>query len=944
MAKRPKAEELAAELVDGVRRISQDVVEHFLTHMPDAYFSDTDPSVQASHVGAILGARVSGQPVTLTLSSPDKKTWTFIDEGSHPGQLASFVARLPTDRVLRSAKIHTAADGSFVLDVFEFGEEDETHPQPEKAINRLLTQAPSEVDEAGYRAHLARCARSYLESVSGERAYSHFSDLSALSTTARCTEAPYGLTRITVTTASRNPGGLFQRIVTYAGHIDLNIRRAYLDRFGERDGGTACAITLIVDDAEKATSIERDLERLEWLDEAVLELFYEVGEFSLQEAELLVALAHLIHPALARLDSHGFARSRLYRLAVRNAELCKRILRLFCQRFGERLNDRGFERERRQIAAAIRDAIDDKYQLGLFSLLLEAVSTVLRTNFFVPHRLALSFRFDPALLESDERSEVPYGAFFVHGRSFDAFHVRFRDIARGGVRVVLPRSLEQYGAEADGIYDEAYDLAFAQQLKNKDIPEGGSKAVVLVRPGTSGDTSFRAFADSLLDLLCEPALVDRWGAPEVVYLGPDENVSPELIDWLVERARHRNYPMASAFISSKPDTGVNHKEYGVTSEGVTVFLEEALNFVGIDPRAQPFTVKLTGGPDGDVAGNEIKILQREYGDNARIVLVSDGSGFASDPNGLNGGELVRLVSSSLPIARFDRSKLSPEGELVPLDAPDGVRRRNLAHNHVVADAFVPAGGRPETIHRYNWQSFLVDGEPSARVIVEGANLFITPDARSELSRAGVLVVKDSSANKTGVICSSYEIIASMLLSPEEFLRIKERFVQEVLARLRDLARREARLLFREKAANPGVDLPTLSVQISHRVIAIADSLENVLGTLAEADRSLVSGLVDEHIPATLLEVARDRLSDRIPASYCNSIISSSLASRIVYQEGLSYLPEDDPERLAEVALNYLRMEREMSALIESVRGSGLEASNRIIELLRAGGPRDALSR
>lgn len=34
--------------------------------------------------------------------------------------------------------------------------------------------------------------------------------------------------------------------------------------------------------------------------------------------------------------------------------------------------------------------------------------------------------------------------------------------------------------EAGRQFDECYGLAYAQQLKNKDIPEGGSKAVVLV--------------------------------------------------------------------------------------------------------------------------------------------------------------------------------------------------------------------------------------------------------------------------------------------------------------------------------------------------------------------------------------------------------------------------------------------------------------------------------
>ena len=51
--------------------------------------------------------------------------------------------------------------------------------------------------------------------------------------------------------------------------------------------------------------------------------------------------------------------------------------------------------------------------------------------------------------------------------------------------------------------------------------------------------------------------------------------------------------------------------YGVTSEGVTVFLETALTTaLGIDPRKQPFSVKITGGTDGDVAGNEVAISFR----------------------------------------------------------------------------------------------------------------------------------------------------------------------------------------------------------------------------------------------------------------------------------------------------------------------------------------------
>ncbi len=67
-------------------------------------------------------------------------------------------------------------------------------------------------------------------------------------------------------------------------------------------------------------------------------------------------------------------------------------------------------------------------------------------------------------------------------RHFNGYHVRFTDIARGGLRVVLPATAEAYTVESGRHFMECFNLAWAQQLKNKDIPEGGSKAVCLVTP------------------------------------------------------------------------------------------------------------------------------------------------------------------------------------------------------------------------------------------------------------------------------------------------------------------------------------------------------------------------------------------------------------------------------------------------------------------------------
>ena len=138
---------------------------------------------------------------------------------------------------------------------------------------------------------------------------------------------------------------------------------------------------------------------------------------------------------------------------------------------------------------------------------------------------------------------------------------------------------------------------------------------------------------------------------------------------MIARAHKRGYPIPNAFMSSKPDAGINHKVYGVTSEGVAVFADVALHAAGFTPREpnSPFTVKITGGPDGDVAGNIINILNREYGENVVIVAIADGTGCAEDPAGLPMAELLRLATSLSLAYLLSRASylVPPASYLVP---------------------------------------------------------------------------------------------------------------------------------------------------------------------------------------------------------------------------------------------------------------------------------------
>merc|ERR1719461_2739833 len=357
-------------------------------------------------------------------------------------------------------------------------------------------------------------------------------------------------------------------------------------------------------------------------------------------------------------------------------------------------------------------------------------------------------------------------------------------------------------------------------------------------------TSVKSFTNALLDLTQSSedrsqCMVDYLGYPELIYLGPDEQIVPEDINWIIGQAAKRGYPIPAAFMSSKPAAGINHKQYGVTSEGVLVFLDVALREQGIKPDQQPFTVKITGGPDGDVAGNLMRILFRDYGTNARIVGVADGSGCAEDPEGLPQAELMRLFHAGLPIGDIDPSKLGPKGKLYGLDSEEGIRKRNSMHNRVKADVFVPAGGRPNTIHAGNWEQFLdpETGVPSSPLIVDGANIYITPEARQSLHEHGqVRIVKDSSANKCGVITSSFEICASMLLEEQEFLAIKTELVRDVLQRLRELAHLEAELLFREYRNYSG-SLPHFSERISKSINRAYGAIRKKLAGMTRGDET-----------------------------------------------------------------------------------------------------------
>lgn len=322
-----------------------------------------------------------------------------------------------------------------------------------------------------------------------------------------------------------------------------------------------------------------ELKRAKWLDPATHELDFDRFPFlGVTRAEIITGLCAALHPVLAKVNALAFSNTSIYERVLTNPRFighAAAIADLFLDRFrpGHPLSDPDFQDRCATITQAVDSDVEDTMASTVLLKMIDMVQHTLKTNVYMPDRYALSLRLDPACMvaanEKDEqRRELPYGILFVHGRRFNGFHVRFRDIARGGMRLVTPASAEQYALESARHYDECYGLAFAQQLKNKDIPEGGSKAVNLINTqGLSEKGKFfvmrksvKAMTDAILDLIVETEytkkhMVDYWGKKEVLYLGPDEQVIPEDIEWIVKRAAERGYDTPAAFMSSKPRAG-----------------------------------------------------------------------------------------------------------------------------------------------------------------------------------------------------------------------------------------------------------------------------------------------------------------------------------------------------------------------------------------------------
>jgi NAD-specific glutamate dehydrogenase len=123
---------------------------------------------------------------------------------------------------------------------------------------------------------------------------------------------------------------------------------------------------------------------------------------------------------------------RIYAIVKKNLKLCEDLYIDFSRRMRGAWPGYVYP-DIHQAIKSVSDPLEQEI-LNTFHMFNESI---LKTNFYKTPKSAICFSFDPEkILKRHKVPEIPFGIFMIFGRDFTGFHIRFRDISRGGVRLI----------------------------------------------------------------------------------------------------------------------------------------------------------------------------------------------------------------------------------------------------------------------------------------------------------------------------------------------------------------------------------------------------------------------------------------------------------------------------------------------------------------------------
>ncbi len=294
---------------------------------------------------------------------------------------------------------------------------------------------------------------------------------------------------------------------------------------------------------------------------------------------------------------------------------------------------------------------------------------------------------------------------------------------------------------------ECSRLARAMTLKNAaaGLPHGGGKAVLYGDPKMPIDDKERLIR----------ALANALRYTEDYIFAPDMGTDEVCMAWVKDE-------IGRVVALPREIGGIPLDEIGATGWGLSHATEVALEYCNFELAGARIVVQGFGA----VGKNAARFLTNQ---GAVLVAASDSRGTIHSANGLDVARLIEIKESGGALADYSGAEKLDRDAVVDIDC----------------DIWIPAA-RPDVLHEGNVDRL------KAKLVVEGANIPITPGAEKLLAEKGILCIPDFIANAGGVICAAIEFHGAgegaAMQSIEEKLRRNTRLVLEDAARRKILPR------------------------------------------------------------------------------------------------------------------------------------------------------------
>jgi len=306
-------------------------------------------------------------------------------------------------------------------------------------------------------------------------------------------------------------------------------------------------------------------------------------------------------------------------------------------------------------------------------------------------------------------------------RMFTGYRVQHsiaRGPAKGGIRY-----------HPDVTLDEVQALASWMTWKCAvvNIPFGGGKGGIVCDPQQLSEGELerltRRYVADLIDLF----------GPDVDIPAPDVGTGPRVMSWFMDTFSMKGSSALPGVVTGKPVVlGGSLGRAEATGRGVMISTREAAAHLGINLENATAAVQGFGN-----VGSVSALLLHDLG--VKFTHVSDVTGAITDPNGIDISALIKYVEKTKSVLGFPGVKKIRPSEVL------------FAEVDILIPAALENQITEANAHRVR-----------CRILSEGANGPVTPEADAVLQKNGVLVIPDILCNAGGVTVSYFEWVQNRI--------------------------------------------------------------------------------------------------------------------------------------------------------------------------------------